>query len=48
MCNQPFDYHKDKLIYACGTPMGSYSSFNSFAFAHHYLIYYACKQVGKD
>ena len=28
--------------------MGAYSSFNSFALAHHYIIYYCCKVLNKD
>lgn len=27
--------------------MGAYSTFNSFALTHHYLIYYCCKVLGK-
>jgi len=48
MVGYPFDFQKDKLIYATGNPMGAYSSFNSFAFAHHYLIYYCCKELSTD
>jgi len=48
MVGYPFDFQSDKLIYAAGNPMGAYSSFNSFAFAHHYLVYYSCKKVGAD
>jgi len=48
MVGYPFDYNKHKLIYACGNPMGAYSSFNSFALTHHYIIYYCCKELGKS
>lgn len=46
MVGYPFDYKEHKLIYAAGNPMGAYSSFNSFALTHHYLIYYCCKELG--
>lgn len=46
MVGYPFDYKQHKLIYAAGNPMGAYSSFNSFALTHHYLIYYCCKELG--
>lgn len=46
MVGYPFDYHGDKLIYQCGTPMGAYTSFNSFALTHHYIIYYCCRELG--
>jgi len=36
------------ITYQVGNPMGAYSSFNSFALAHHYLIYYCCREVRVD
>lgn len=48
MVGYPFDYSARKLIYNTGNPMGAYSSFNSFALAHHYIIYYVCKSLGKS
>lgn len=38
----------EMVYYNTGNPMGAYSSFNSFALTHHYLIYYCCKETGKD
>jgi len=46
MVGHPFDFQGDKLIYSAGNPMGAYSSFNSFALTHHYLIYHCCKTLG--
>lgn len=43
MVGYPFDYKDEKLSYSTGNPMGAYSSFNSFALAHHYIIFYICK-----
>nr|UUW21464.1 MAG: RNA-dependent RNA polymerase [Xiaogan mito-like virus 1] len=43
MVGYPFDFQKDSLNYSTGNPMGAYSSFNSFALAHHYIIYYCCR-----
>jgi len=34
--------------YKVGNPMGFYSSWASFAVAHHYIIYYICSVLGKD
>lgn len=28
--------------------MGAYSSWASFALAHHYVVYYCCRELGKD
>jgi hypothetical protein len=44
MVGYPFDFQKDKLIYSTGSPMGAYTSFNSFAFTHHFLVYHCCKE----
>lgn len=48
MVGYPFECDGNQLRYAVGNPMGFYSSWASFAVAHHYLIYYCCKEVGKD
>lgn len=34
--------------YAVGNPMGFYSSWASFAVAHHFILYYCCKTIGMD
>jgi len=48
MVGYSFDCPAGKLIYSVGNPMGAYSSFPSFALAHHYIIYYCCRVLGKD
>ncbi|AZT88622.1 RNA-dependent RNA polymerase [Loramyces juncicola mitovirus 1] len=47
MVGYPFDYNGTTLSYSTGNPMGAYSSFNSFALTHHYIIYTICKKLGK-
>lgn len=47
MVGHPFDFEGQKVTYSVGNPMGAYSSFNSFALTHHYLIYYCCRVLGK-
>lgn len=47
MVGYPFQVTKDKSIsYGTGNPMGAYSSWASFAIAHHYLVYRACRISG--
>lgn len=46
MVGYPFDYKGEKISYSTGNPMGAYSSFNSFALTHHYIIYYCCRELG--
>jgi len=48
MVGYPFDHKDQKISYKVGNPMGAYSSFNSFALTHHYLIFFCCKVLGKD
>jgi len=48
MVGYPFDFKGESLRYAVGNPMGAYSSWASFAVAHHYVIYYCCRQLGLD
>lgn len=48
MVGHPFDYRDRKVSYNVGNPMGAYSSFNSFALTHHYLIFYCCKVLGLE
>lgn len=43
MVGTPFVYREREITYATGTPMGMYSSFNSTALAHHFLLWKACK-----
>lgn len=36
----------EPINYAVGNPMGAYSSWNSFALAHHYVMYSCCRDLG--
>jgi hypothetical protein len=45
MIGYPFDYKDGKQIYyQTGNPMGFYSSFTSFALAHHFFVWLACRR----
>jgi len=46
MVGLPFDSPLGKVSYSVGNPMGAYSSWNSFAVAHHYVMYYCCRELG--
>jgi len=48
MVKYPFVIDGKMISYSVGNPMGAYSSFASFALAHHYVIFYCCKQLGLD
>lgn len=50
MVGYPFSLKKvrDNILYSVGNPMGAYSSWNSTALAHHFLIYLACEDLGID
>lgn len=50
MVGKPFRYTDTKrnsrdVYYAVGNPMGFYSSWNSFALTHHYVMYYCCMEL---
>lgn len=45
MVNTPFDFQGHTYKYAVGNPMGMYSSWASFAVAHHYLMFYCCQEI---
>jgi len=45
MIGTPFDYKGFDVSYATGNPMGMYSSFNTTALAHHFLVWKACKNA---
>lgn len=47
MVSLPFDYLGRKIFYKTGNPMGAYSSWATFAIAHHFFIFVACKQANK-
>lgn len=46
MVGYPFESTTGPLRYAVGNPMGAYSSWASFAVAHHYVVFYCCKELG--
>lgn len=48
MVEHPFECsgHADSVKYAIGNPMGAYSSWASFALAHHFVVFQACLRVG--
>lgn len=47
MVGLPFRYRNDiEIRYQTGNPMGAYSSWASFALAHHYIVWYACDKLG--
>lgn len=46
MIGYPFHFHNKMISYSVGNPMGAYSSFASFALAHHYVVYFCCKELG--
>jgi len=50
MVGHPFysQEHKREISYAIGNPMGAYSSWSSFALAHHYVVYYCCRKLKKS
>jgi hypothetical protein len=48
MVKYPFSYQESNISYSVGNPMGAYSSWSSFALAHHFLIYYCCQINGID
>lgn len=37
---------KRNISYAVGNPMGAYSSWNSFALAHHFIVFKCCEDLG--
>jgi len=45
MVGFPFDYRQDTLRYSVGNPMGAYSSWSSFAIAHHFVVYYCIREL---
>ena len=48
MVDTPFKYEERKLSYRVGNPMGAYSSFVSFAIAHHFLVFLACNMARRS
>lgn len=46
MVNHPFEFQGLYYKYNTGNPMGAYSSWATFALAHHFTVYLACKRAG--
>lgn len=46
MVSKPFSFKGEELYYSVGNPMGAYSSWASFALAHHYVVYYCLRESG--
>jgi hypothetical protein len=50
MIGLPFEYKGPggwkSIRYSCGNPMGAYTSWASFALAHHFVVYQSCKDIG--
>lgn len=45
MVGYPFLTPDGPVRYACGNPMGAYSSWAAFALAHHFVVFIACAQA---
>lgn len=45
MVGYPFDIEGKKVSYSVGNPMGFYSSWASFAVAHHYIFYEISREL---
>lgn len=48
MVGYPFAYQDEYIKYSVGNPMGFYSSWASFALAHHFVMFYACRKLKMD
>jgi len=46
MVGFPFLFKDKEVRYQTGNPMGAYSSWSSFALAHHFVVYRACRKIG--
>lgn len=46
MVGYPFSTPEGEVSYRVGNPMGAYSSWASFAVAHHYVVYDCCRSLG--
>lgn len=44
----PYFYEGKEYSYSVGNPMGAYSSYTSFALAHHFVVFVACVRRGID
>jgi hypothetical protein len=48
MVGFPFWTPRGDISYRVGNPMGAYSSWNSFALAHHFVMYCCCRELSID
>jgi hypothetical protein len=46
MVGYPFSSAEGDVSYGAGNPMGAYSSWSSFALAHHFVVFVACVDSG--
>jgi len=46
MISIPFKSDHGEKEYSVGNPMGAYSSWNSFTLAHHFILWWACRDLG--
>jgi hypothetical protein len=52
MVGHPFEFTDERgeehsLHYAVGNPMGAYSSWASFAVAHHYILFMVAQRLNR-
>lgn len=45
MVGYPFSSKEGEVSYSVGNPMGAYSSWASFAVAHHFVMYDSCREL---
>jgi len=48
MVGYEFSTSEGPVSYRVGNPMGAYSSWASFAVAHHFVMYDSCRELGMD
>lgn len=48
MVGYPFKFRDQEITYGTGNPMGAYSSWATFAIAHHFFVYLACCNASKS
>lgn len=48
MVSLPFESDLGPVSYQCGNPMGAYSSWATFALAHHFVVFRCCWELGID
>lgn len=48
MVDFPFRFQDEYIKYETGNPMGAYSSWATFAVAHHFFVWMACKKANRN